>query len=375
MSLFSWLPWLKKDAHSHLEKKLLSFQPHQHPLTDDERGVFERIRKETEKLNRNNITRTMAYFHLYQRTPEMEWALLAHLVSRNAGWNMSDLKGEWISRLLPSQVAQDYFRFMERANWLIFQDAYPQLLLYEHSKEKHQNFFHLLPFFYVSSFMQVIWNDYWENPNREQLAISLVINEQYYIEQRVIDQESYSAPVIRDIKFHLEDWLDLNMILFPFQQGEDERVLYGKQVDSFPDLQSRIELGKTLYSLLFSPSILPGVLHWCNQSPHTGSRQDYWANFFSPYASENLKQIYRPRFHHGRREKGEPFVYSPFLIDVWPDQKHEKALIKDWFQDPKVVDLLHFKKADLSDVQEEYSQLIDKLEALVQAKQMVESIQ
>lgn len=371
MSLLSWVPWFKRDPFVHLKEKLTTFQSPQRELSAEERGVLERIHKETEKLNRNNITRTMAYLHLYQRTPEMEWALLAHMVSRNAGWNMTDLKGDWISRILPPQTVRDYFRFMERANWLIFQDAFPQLLLYEYSKKHKQNFFHLLPFLHVSLFMQVIWNEYWENRNPVELAISLIINEQHYIEQRVIDQDSYSAPVIRDMKFYVEDWLDLNMILFPLLQGGGEIVLYGKQVDSFPDLRKRIELGKALYSLLFSPSILPGVIHWCSQCAHTGSRHDYWPDFFSPFVSQNLKEEYRPRLDQGRKDVEKPCVFSPFLIDVWPDQKHEKANGGDWYQDPEVVDLLRPVKPHLTEVQDEYKELIEKLEVMIQAKQRI----
>lgn len=367
MSLLSWLPWFKEDEYFYLKTKLKAFQPEEQPLSVEECRLLEHIRKETGKWNRNNITRTMAYLHLYHRMPEMQWALLAHLVSRNAGWHMTDLKGDWCSRLITPESARECFRFMERANWLIFQDAYPQLLLYEYSKHNKRNSFHLLPFLHVSSFMQVVWNDYWENRNRQQLAIALIINEQHYIEQRVISKESYSAPVIQDIKFYLEDWLDLNMILFPCLKETNKIVLYGKQVDSFPDLWIRIELGKALYSLLFSPSILPGVVHWCDQCTHTGSRHDYWPDFFNPHAFQNLKKVYRPRFAHAEAQ----CVYSPFLVDVWPDQTHEKAIIKDWFHDPEVADLLHPLKSDLSDVEQEYRQLIERLEVLVQAKQMI----
>lgn len=358
MSWLSWLPWFEKEANSHLKQKLKTFEPHHQPLSVDDRKVLEQIRLETDRLNRNNVSRTMAYLHLYQRLPEMEWALLAHMVSRNAGWNMTDLKGEWISQLITPQTAQDYFRFMERANWLIFQDAYPQLLLYEYSKKKDRKLFHLLPFFHVSSFMQVLWNEYWEDRDKVQLTISLIINEQHYIEQRVIHRDSYSAPVIQDIKFQIEDWLDLNMILFPCLQGDDQLVLYGKQVDSFPDLLKRIELGKALYSLLFSPSILPGIAHWCTHHPHTGSRSDYWPHFFSPSSS-------------AKKQTGESYVFSPCLIKVWPDQKHKRATEGDWFHDPQVTDLLHPSKPHLSNVQQEYMVLIEKLKLLVQAKQMI----
>lgn len=49
------------------------------------------ITNKTSVHNRDNITRTNAYFTFYRKFPEIKWAFLASMVSRNAGWNMTDL--------------------------------------------------------------------------------------------------------------------------------------------------------------------------------------------------------------------------------------------------------------------------------------------
>lgn len=107
-------------------------------LTFEEVFLIEKIRECTEELNKNNVTRTNNYLDFYIRHQEIHWALLGHLVSRNGGWNMTDLQGELLSNLLSEQERQDFFSFLERGNWLIFQDIYPQFLLYEESLKRNK---------------------------------------------------------------------------------------------------------------------------------------------------------------------------------------------------------------------------------------------
>jgi len=102
-------------------------------LSIEEQGIIHQIKEITHRLNKNNVTRTMAYLHFYSQYPEIHWSFLGHMVSRNAGWNMTDLKGDLLARLLSEKEHQQYFDFIERGNWIIFQDAFPQLLLYEQS--------------------------------------------------------------------------------------------------------------------------------------------------------------------------------------------------------------------------------------------------
>ncbi|WP_440177084.1 DUF2515 family protein, partial [Bacillus subtilis] len=47
--------------------------------------ILEEIKTLTQENNRSNITRTAAYLECYEQYPELHWALLAHMVSRNGG--------------------------------------------------------------------------------------------------------------------------------------------------------------------------------------------------------------------------------------------------------------------------------------------------
>lgn len=89
-------------------------------LSGRDQALVDAIREQTRQHNRNNVTRTMAYLQFYLRHPEIHWALLGHMVSRNGGWNMTDIKGELLSRLLSRKEQEDFFAFLERGNWLIF---------------------------------------------------------------------------------------------------------------------------------------------------------------------------------------------------------------------------------------------------------------
>lgn len=110
-------------------------------LTIEERKLIQQILIQTEIKNQNNITRTKSYLDVYLRHPEIHWAFLGHMVSRNGGWNMTDLKGDLLSHLLTEQEQQFFFSFLERGNWLIFQDIYPQFLLYEESIKRNKPLF------------------------------------------------------------------------------------------------------------------------------------------------------------------------------------------------------------------------------------------
>ena len=91
-----------------------------------EKQLLNTIKRLTKKGNRDNISRTKAYEYFFRKYPEIKWALLAGLVSRNAGWNMCDLEGGLLSHLLTKRFRRQLFLTYEEANWRIFQDAYPQ---------------------------------------------------------------------------------------------------------------------------------------------------------------------------------------------------------------------------------------------------------
>lgn len=72
--------------------------------TEEEKTTVYNIKKEIEIANMDNISRTQSYQDYYVRNSEIRWAFLASMVSRNAGWNMTDLKGRYYATVLPQTV-------------------------------------------------------------------------------------------------------------------------------------------------------------------------------------------------------------------------------------------------------------------------------
>lgn len=104
-----------------------------------------------EAHNADNRTRTAFYLAYWRAHPEVTWALLGHLVSRNVGYQMTDLRrhlercrrgGRWLSRLdarlVPAAQVEhalgQLVRFLEAGNYLIFHDVYTQLAAYAAAK-------------------------------------------------------------------------------------------------------------------------------------------------------------------------------------------------------------------------------------------------
>jgi hypothetical protein len=336
---------LSKNFAERLEKGLIQqlellrggVQPF--PLTLEESGLVEAIRVRTQKENRNNVTRTMAYWACYQAYPELHWALLAHMVSRNGGWNMTDLQGELLPRLIDTDQAEHLFAFLERANGLIFQDAYPQLLLYEASKKCKKNLFHLLPHLDISMWMVPVWHEFWTATDSAALTIALIVNEQNYIEQRIVQKGHFQQTVLNKALFKAQGWLQMNQVGFPFwsQSTETDSLqprLAGLILENFANLAERIALGKGLYALLFGvPEVLRGVLRFAASTPHTGSRADYWPHLFSPIQKAPPDYLYQERLDGCFLKQGSSPLYSPTLETVWPDRPLMPVEPGDWFQD------------------------------------------
>ncbi|MEH7482734.1 DUF2515 family protein, partial [Neobacillus drentensis] len=174
-------------------------------ITSGEASLLEQIKTETKEHNLNNVTRTKAYLDFYLHFPEIHWAFLGHMVSRNGGWNMTDLKGEFLTRLLSKKERETFFAFLERGNWLIFQDVYPQFLLYRESLKQHKPLFHLSSYLNISTFMETIWNHFWLHQETYILAIALIINEQSYLEKRVVQNPLFQKEVLNKFEFILQD--------------------------------------------------------------------------------------------------------------------------------------------------------------------------
>lgn len=336
-------------------------------LTNEDNGLLERIGRNTRELNQNNVTRTKAYFDFYQKHPEIHWAFLGHMVSRNGGWNMTDLKGDLLTRLLTKKERNAYFAFLERGNWLIFQDAYPQFLLYSESLNRNKPLFYLLPYLNVSTFMETIWNYFWRRPDPYILTIALVINEQNYLEKRVIQNPIYQKDVLNTLEFKLQDYLSFNHILFPYRK----KSLAGQTLHQFQSLHERILLGKRLYAVLFQR--LNQFVDWAKAQPHTGSRKDYWPHIFNN-VNEGIPGIpYQLRLNACKLRWGARRIYSPDLTSTWKNVHHQEAEKGDWFSDWQVADYL----SELSETQIkgeiefEYCKTLERLELAALAKKVI----
>jgi Protein of unknown function (DUF2515) len=232
---------------------------------------IEDINNLVNRYNQDNISRTTAYQTFFLLHPEIKWSFLASMVSRNAGWNMTDLKGDIFPRLLSPATCDLLFMTYERANWSIFQDAFPQLLLYHYSTIYKKKMFHLFHDFHISNFMEEEWNRFWEERDERRLVQSLIINEQHIIQEPVIEHELYKRKVFGTSIFFIEDHLHFSSVLFPTLQGE----LYGASVHGFRKVQNRIKLGNILFELLFHPDYHCYFLEFALKVEHTGSRGDY----------------------------------------------------------------------------------------------------
>ncbi len=331
------------------------------------------IKQETKSLNINNVTRTMAYLEYYRRNPEIHWSLLAHMVSRNAGWNMTDLKGEFLPKLLSEEERNYYFMWLERGNWLIFQDAFPQLLLYEASKLDRNPLFHLLKDLSVSSFMRPIWKEFWANGNSSKLTMALIINEQNYIESRIVQNDFFKEKVLNKTAFALQDRLNLNYILFPTERKGNDSIMLGDIVHDFTQLEKRITIGKRLYSILFHyPTHLESIFSWATEKRHSGSRKDYWDHLFTDVRESIPGRLYNPHIHECELKQGVPKIYSPSLHFAWKEIVHEPPAVFDWFQQTNASpNLTPVFVEDGYLIKKKYCKSIEKLSLAVYMKKAI----
>jgi hypothetical protein len=322
-----------------------------HIWSEADLSLAEDIAAETAKAGMSNITRTASYLKCFQQYPELHWAFLAHMVSRNAGWNMTDLYGTLIQDFISKEDKPVYYRFLERSNALIFQDAYPQLLLYMKSRERGVSHFHLLPYFHVSRFMKPFWERFWIDRNSALLTVALIINEQNYIESRVITNSYYQKKVSNKAKFHLFSVGGFNQTLFPMMNPSTTTIsrFAGRTVSDFSSLQERIQLGKNLYAILMGlQDVRYEALYFAEQVPHTGSRADYAPELFTWDKKETLPA-------------GQRF-YSPKLLDTWHDTPYEPITKEDWFINHKMLHTISKPKLPLlCDITKEYYANMTKL--------------
>ncbi|MFD0681561.1 MULTISPECIES: DUF2515 family protein [unclassified Paenibacillus] len=303
-------------------------------LTASDQALVQRIREDTARHNRNNVTRTLAYLNMFKSHPELHWAFLAHMVSRNGGWNMTDLRGEMLPYLLNEAQIGNVFALLERANGLIFHDAYPQLLLYSASRRAASPLFYLLPHLQVSAFMRPVWELFWVQSDSALLTQALIVNEQHYIEHRIIQHPTYRDLVLNTLFFNAQSLLQLNQVVLPYVDG-NKMHLAGLILENFKNLFERIETGKKLYAILFGvPVVYEGAKRFANSRLHTASRADYWPQLFSSVrqTAPVPRGLLKERLDGCRLKSGASPLYSPKLAYAWHNYAVDPPEPGDWFE-------------------------------------------
>ncbi|MFD1707163.1 DUF2515 family protein [Siminovitchia sediminis] len=291
--------------------------------------IIKHIRQRVFKHNKDNISRTKFYQRFFISHPEIAWSFLASMVSRNTGWNMTDLHGDIVAALLNERTKKQLFLSLERANWIIFKDACPQLLIYHFSKLLQQPLFHLLDDFAVSSFMKREWNEFWDTGDRRRLLYALIVNEQHMIQEPVLSHPFYKRKIFHSAFFTIQERLRFNCVIFPSVHGE----LYGESVRDFNKTWKRIDLGKRLAGILFHEDLYPHFLSFALKTEPTGSRWDY-----EQYSSRNtyckspmLRAVFPVIEHHARKAGDWSLVKS--IKPDWLDEPciNRPVTLTDWF--------------------------------------------
>lgn len=299
-------------------------------MSINEKAILRLIKHLTNIGNYDNVSRTKCYFNFYRRNPEIEWSFLASMVSRNAGYSMTDLEGSWFPFCIEKEKREAIFYTYERANWLIFKDAYPQLLIYEASKRLKRPLFNHLSAFSVSMFMQKEWERFYMDGERKRLMVAQIINEQNLIQIPIIEHPFYKQKVFTSFCFRFQDWLHFSTVLFPTLTGD----LYGYSVNHFRNLNERIKLGKQLANLLFHPEYYSMFYEFSQTVQHTGSRYDYerYMRHFTIRETIPLRLAYRPVMHHQFRQN--QWRASEQQVESWfqPVTIKNNLNITNWYK-------------------------------------------
>ncbi len=218
--------------------------------------------------NRDNVSRTDSYLELYAWTrahpPELPWLFMAHLVSRNAGYMMTDLArnlaGKAGSDATLAPPMRTLFLLLERGNFLIFWDAW------------HHTIATLLGEPLTSPRTPRFMIDAWARWRRgesdeRRLVLDLVHNEQHLIEHRVVHHEHLrQGRLLLDL---IEAGGREKPLVFPHSDSEIK-------VGGFAQLARRIATGERIFDeVLADRAQRDRMFAWALAHPHTGSREIY----------------------------------------------------------------------------------------------------
>ncbi len=215
----------------------------------------------------------MSYLELYafarERGVELPWIFMAHLVSRNAGYLMTDLGAalDDPSNVFTRESTEELFALLERANFLIFHDAWFHVL--HHLLGRTGELGDETP-----RFIRERWRAYEEaaaagvSPELERsLVMDLVTNEQNLIEHRVVHHPRF--PRARAMIAFFEGVGREAPIVLP---ETDARITVG----AFARIERRVEAVRRIFDeVLAERATRERLFRWAMEHPHTGSRVVY----------------------------------------------------------------------------------------------------
>ncbi|MBX0319674.1 MULTISPECIES: DUF2515 family protein [Shouchella] len=272
--------------------------------------------------NVDNIARTKAYEAFGRRHPEIRWARLAGIVSRNAGWNMTDLACGPLASIIPKETRQAIVSVYERANWLIFADAFPQLQLYAKWKRTKNPRFQELEQFFVSRFMIAEWRRFWEERDEIRLMTALIINEQLMLQRRFLDEPALES-FFHSVFYTLNELAHFSHVILPTPTSSG----YAERVTNFADPTARIALGKRIAAVLYDAETESTIFQFTNKQEPTGSRKEY----DRLEKALPLRLVY-PRFRHKAAPRTE-----------WADS-HDLEEVESFFKPIRVQPVLAEKQ-------------------------------
>lgn len=198
-----------------------------------------------------------------------------------------------------------------------------------------------------------------------------IINEQNYLEKRVVQNPVYQKGVLNTLEFKLQELLSFNQLLFPYIENHAVN-LSCQTMHHFASLSERIDFGKVLYALLFqNHEFLNKVENWALEHPHAGSRKDYWPHLFHS-VHEGLPGKYLFHLKNCKLRPGLGRIYSPTLENAWKNIHHPEADEGDWYENSQIAEkLTMFSGLINREIQTEYCLTLERLELVAVAKKVV----
>lgn len=232
--------------------------------------ILEHWLQQIDERNRDNVARTESYLELYAWTREqgndLPWILMAHLVSRNAGYMMTDLAQRLDGKAGAdpglAEAMRTLFLLLERANWLIFHDAWHHVLHHLMGRADE------LSSPRTPQFMIEAWRRHEQAPEERRLVLDLVHNEQNLIERRAVHHPELAAGA------RLIDLIE--------RSGREKPLHFALEsppaitVGGFASLERRIATGRRIFDeVLADRGQRDALFAWASATPHTGSREVY----------------------------------------------------------------------------------------------------